>query len=180
MERTLTFSRMEDLTPDERAELRALSAAVYPPAEAAAWPGRHLEWSPAEWQLRVRTTEGRLAAAMGIVRREAELNGQPVTVGGIGGVMTHPDFRRQGHAGAAVRHAMEFFRDTCAADFGLLVCEPRLIVWYCSLGWQEFTGELWVLQFGSPAIFTFNRVLTCPVRGPAPLAGTIHLNGPPW
>jgi hypothetical protein len=171
---------MADLADTTRADLAALSRAVYPPDVAAAWPGRHLEWSAHEWGAFVRAGDGALVSYVGIVLRSAMSDGRPVRVGGIGGVKTHPAARRQGFAGRGIGRAVEFFREQPDVAFGLLVCEPHLIGYYGRLGWQEFSGRLLVTQRGEPSEFTFNRVMTLGVRSAGPTAGTIDLCGPPW
>lgn len=166
----------DDASLDERAEL---SRAVYPPEEAAAWPGRHIEWSNPEWGVAVRDDEGRLVSFAALHLRDSTHDGAAVVIGGVGGVMTHPDHRGQGYAQLAMSAAVDFFA-TQRADFGLLVCEKQLIPYYERLGWVVFQGELVTLQHGEPEVFTFNRVMVIPVTGIAPEAGVIDLNGPPW
>jgi hypothetical protein len=176
----MVLCRIAELTDARRADLAALSRAVYPPEVAAAWPGRHLEWSAHEWGVFVRAGDGAPVTYVGLVIRAARRDGLPVRVGGIGGVKTHPAARRRGFAGRAIGRAVEFFREQPDVAFGLLVCEPPLLGYYGRLGWQEFSGRLLVTQRGEPAEFTFNRVMTCAVRAAAPVGGTIDLLGPPW
>jgi aminoglycoside 2'-N-acetyltransferase I len=180
MDAIVSLNRVTDLTDSERAALRALSLAVYPPNEAADWPGRHLEWAAAEWCVRVWGDDGELASYTGMVLRQATHDGQPVRIGGVGGVKTHPAARRRGYAGRGLRRAVEFFHEQPDVAFALLVCAPHLIGYYSRLGWQEFGGRLLVEQHGTVAEFTFNRVMTCDVRLAGPVAGTIDLCGPPW
>jgi len=40
-----------ELTDEERAALRALATAVYPPEVEAAWPGRLIEWATRQWNV---------------------------------------------------------------------------------------------------------------------------------
>jgi len=91
-----------------------------------------------------------------------------------------PAWRRRGFAGLGMRRAVEFFHAQEDVAFGLLVCDTHRLGYYGSLGWQEFTGELHVLQHGQPALFTYNRVMTIGVQSPAPRTGSIDLLGPPW
>ena len=171
--------RVRDLAGAERAELNALSAAVYPPAESASWAGRDIEWAPADWCVRIRDQEGALVSYVGITLRDAEYDGRPARVGGIGGVKTHPAARGRGHAAHATGVAVEFFREQRVA-FGLLVCSSHLLRYYAALGWREFLGRLLVRQRGAKVDFTFNRVMTLPVWEDGPTTGTIDLLGPPW
>lgn len=176
----LSVKQCSQLTTDELAAVRSLSLAVYPAAQNADWPGRHLEWAKPEWCVRVLDDHGGLVTYAGMLLRRAKLNQADVCIGGIGGVMTHPSARGRGYARAALEQAIDFFRDQPSVDFGMLVCEPRLLEYYRSLGWREFTGELLIRQRGELSRFTFNRVMTLAVRIAAPAIGSIDLEGPPW
>jgi hypothetical protein len=172
------LDRVADLSEADREALRELSAAVYPPGSSTSWPGRQIEWSPAEWCVRVHD-DGKLVSYVGIVLRDAQRDGRPVRVGGIGGVKTHPSARRRGLAGLGMRRAVEFFHAE-RVDFALLVCGPHLLEYYGKLGWHEFDGRLLVRQHGATAEFTFNRVMTYGVRSAPPAGSTVDLLGPPW
>ncbi|HEV3416041.1 MAG TPA: GNAT family N-acetyltransferase [Pirellulales bacterium] len=170
-----------ELTNDERAALRDLNGAVYPPEVVAAWPGRSIEWSARQWSVIVwDDLESQAVAHAGIVIRQARWKDCDVRVGGIGGVMTHPDFRGRGYARAAVNRGIEFFREQDDIDFGLLVCKPSLIPLYERLSWRVFAGDLFVEQHGKTVKFTFNVPMTCPLRLQEVLGGAIDLLGPPW
>jgi GNAT superfamily N-acetyltransferase len=174
------LDRVIDLSEADREALRALSEAVYPPGQSTSWPGRQIEWSAAEWCVRVHDDAGRLVSYVGVVLRDALLDGRPVRVGGIGGVKTHPAARRRGLAGIGMRRAIELFHGEPGVDFALLVCGPHLLDYYGRLGWRVFDGRLLVRQRGATAEFTFNRVMTYGVRSAAPVGGTVDLLGPPW
>ena len=180
MDAGISLDRIADLSDIDRAAVRALSLAVYPPEVAAAWSGRHLEWAKGEWCVRVWGQEGDLASYSGIILRQASWDGRLARVGGIGGVMTHPAARGQGHAAQGIRRAMHFFREQGEVAFALLVCEPGLLGYYARLGWREFGGRLLVRQHGEPAEFTFNRAMVHDVAAAGPTSGTIDLMGPPW
>jgi GNAT superfamily N-acetyltransferase len=167
-----------EMTAGEQAALGALTAAVYPPEVAAAWPGHAIEWTPAGHRLIGWDGGGALCHA-GLFVRDAKWNDRPVRVGGVGGVKTHPAARGRGLASAAIRLALDFFRGR-EADFALLVCEPALVAFYERLGWRTFPGELLVRQRGETVPFTFNLCMTAPGSLPELPTGTIDLLGPPW
>lgn len=173
------LDRVADLDPGGGDAVRALALAVYPPDQAADWPGRRLEWARPEWCVRVQAG-GTLVSYVGIWVRDAALDGRPVRVGGIGGVKTHPAFRGRGLATLGMERAARFLAGSPDVAFALLVCEPRLVPYYGRRGWREFSGRLVVRQHGAAADFTFNRVMTLAIRRPAPAAGTLDLMGPPW
>jgi hypothetical protein len=172
--------RVADLTADERSALTTLSLAVYPPEVSAAWPGRAVEWAPAQWGVIGWDAEGVAVCYVGALLREATWNGRAVRVGGIGGVKTHPAARGRRFATTGIRRALDFFGGLGDVEFGLLVCEPDLVPFYERLGWHRFPGDLLVTQRRATVTFTFNLPMTTPLRLQGPLGGTIDLRGPPW
>jgi hypothetical protein len=175
----VTLDRVADLTDADRVAVRALSLAVYPPERLIDWPGRDIEWAAPEWCVRVRTENDTLVTYVGAYLRQAACDGQPVVIGGVGNVKTHPTARGRGFAALGVQRAVEFFAER-GVGFGLLVCEPRLTAYYARLGWREFAGRLLVRQRGTDTEFPLNRVMTRAVGSAGPTAGTIDLCGPPW
>lgn len=174
----LALKAVADLTAEEEEARRALTRAVYPPG-AAPTAGMGLTWAAPQWAV-LAWEDGQLVSHVGIVTREATLDGRAVRIGGIGSVKTHPAARGQGHAGIALRRAVEFFAADPALAFALLVCLPPLVPYYGRLGWQPFGGTLLIEQPGGTVPFTANEVLILPVHAPAPQAGTIDLRGLPW
>jgi len=169
-----------DLTSADRAELRALTAAVYTPDVIAALPEARVTWAPTIGAIRVRDDDGRLVSHVGMLTRAVEVDDTPSMIGGIGGVKTHPDARGRGYAAAALQAAMAFFTDDLGVAFVLLVCLPPTIPYYERLGWRRFHGILLVAQPGGTIPFTTNLPMVLPARAAAPLDGTINLCGYPW
>jgi aminoglycoside 2'-N-acetyltransferase I len=180
MNARIAVDRLVDWTAADHAELRELASIANSPDMSPEWPGRALQWASAEWCVRIRDGDRRLVSSAGMVLRDGTRDGEPVRIGGIGGVQTHPEARRRGYAALAVARATEFFRAQGSVAFGLLVCEPDLIPYYTARGWREFHGRLLVRDRDAAAEFTLSRVLTYGVRSPAPASGTIDLCGPPW
>lgn len=180
MSTTIALARVSDFLDADRDALRALSEAVYPPAQFADSPGRRREWAPPEWGVRLYADDGTLTSYVGIGLRDGLQDGRAVRIGGIGSVKTHPSARQRGLAALGMQHATRFFHEQGDVAFALLVCEPRLLHYYGALGWHEFSGELYVTQRGVPERFTFNRVMALDVNLPAPRSGSIDLLGPPW
>lgn len=176
----IVYRPMAELTDAEKAELQALSQAVFPPEVMAEQTGLHLEWSARDGRVFLRAGDAGLVCVAGVVIRRGEHDNRPVLIGGISGVMTHPAHRQQGYAAHAVSRAVELLREQTEAEFGLLVCEPHLEEYYGRLGWDLFEGRLLVTQHGVPTEFVFNRAMVCGLRGAAPAGGTIDLLGPPW
>jgi hypothetical protein len=168
------------LSAEERDALKALTAAVYPPDVRATSPGRHVQWAPSEYSVLASTPGGELVAHVGIVVRAGYLDGAPVTIGGIGGVKTHPRAEGRGYATAGLRRATAVLNDEHRVAFSLLVCQEHLLPFYGRLGWVTFGGRLVVDQPGGRTVFTINRPMVLPGLRAAPRDGDIDLDGPPW
>lgn len=175
----IKLHKAADQTTDETAALKELSAAVYPPEIVADWPGRSIEWATAQWRIIYWDEDGQALCHVGIVLRTCLINERPVEIGGIGGVMTHPNARRQGIASKAINQAIEFFSEQCV-DFGLLVCDTKLNRFYERLHWRCYADELIVTQHGKRCTFTFNLPMIHSVCTDGPKCGAIDLQGPPW
>ena len=177
----ITLLSVGQMAEADRAALGELSSAVYPADVAATWPGRAIEWSPRQWSVIVWDDDStRALAHAGLVIRHARYNERDVTIGGVGGAMTHPAFRGQGFATAALERCLDFFREKGDVDFGLLVCEPNLISFYERMGWRPFPGKMFVTQHGQRSRFTFDVPMTRAVARKDELSGEIDLLGPPW
>jgi GNAT superfamily N-acetyltransferase len=169
-----------ELDDGERAALKALTAAVYPPEVVARAPGRHLKWAPPDYSVMVSTPEGELVSHVGIVVRGGTLDGDAVKIGGVGSVKTHPRAEGRGYASAGLRRAAAVLHDDHRVAFSLLVCQEHLLPFYDRLGWRVFSGCVMVKQPAGSVVFTVNRPMVLPGRRPAPRDGVIDLNGLPW
>src|SRR5438045_949386 len=109
MRGVVTLDRVADLSDADREAVRLLTLVVYPPAQIANWPGGDVEWDSPEWCVRIRDETGTLSCYVGVYVREAEWQGSPVRIGGIGNVKTHPAARGLGFAALGIRRAVEFF-----------------------------------------------------------------------
>jgi aminoglycoside 2'-N-acetyltransferase I len=168
----------DQLSPSEQRALADFRSAVQTPDTAAPAPGQQREWAGPTHRVLIWDGNGRLVTHAGLLVRNVLVNDQPVRVGGIGGVMTLPEMRRQGLAATAMASGVEYFRQLGDVDFALLVCKPHLLAYYARLGWRQYAGRLFVRQWGEPEEFTFNKVMIYPIRF-AP-EGVIDLLGPPW
>lgn len=178
MTATYSVKPVEELSDAERDGLGEMKTAVYPPEQFADSPGRRREWLRPEWCVLV-GADGEVVSYTGIVMTEAEVDRRPVTIGGVGGIATHPEHRGRGHAARSIEAATRWMADQ-GVEFALLVCRDELVAYYGRLGWAVFEGRLVVTQFGERETFTFNRVMVKGVCGETPAKGTIELAGPPW
>src|SRR5476649_1924781 len=81
---------------------KPLFDAVWPPEVVAKLPWAGKVFAHAELRVLVEEeTKGGVSHA-GLYRREVTWNGRKIRAGGIGGVLTHADFRRRGYASIAL------------------------------------------------------------------------------
>jgi aminoglycoside 2'-N-acetyltransferase I len=160
-------------------QAKPLFDAVYPPHVMEKLPWRDVKWAHADLRVLIEAPEGALACHVGIYFRDVTWNGRKCQIGGIGGVATREDCRRQGYASLAMNAAVQTMRHHEAVQFGLLFCEPHNFAFYQARGWHPFKGEIWVEQpegrirfeAMSPFVFDFTR---------KPREGVIDLRGLPW
>jgi len=142
----------------------------------AAWRG--VEWANADLRVLLEA-DGDIACHVGLYFRSVTWNGLKMHIGGIGGVSTHPDFRRRGYASVALNAAIQTMRDRQDAQFVLLFCEPHNEAFYQTRGWHPFAGEVYVDQPEGRILFTAMAPFVFDIKR-APRRGTIDLGGLPW
>jgi GNAT superfamily N-acetyltransferase len=159
--------------------LERLSAAVYPPEVESTFPGNSVTWASPQWSL-FSWEQDELVTHVGLLVREILQDQAVKRIGGLGGVATHPARQGQGYASQAVREAAKWLDTVPAVSYGLLFCRPYLFPFYKRLSWKPFRGKVYVEQPEGKVLFTVNDAMVLDVREPAPLYGTLNLNGLPW
>ncbi len=172
MEITAEVRADDDVTEAERAQLKEWVEAIFGEEEAK------YEWAPQHWHVLVHCG-GELACHAGITEHKALAGGVTVKVGGIGGVVTPPQWRGRGLGGRAMRTAAEFVHHELRADFGLLLCSQGLVAYYEKLGWQLVQGPV---EFDQPSgkVVWEEETMVLPCRRKEWPPGIIDLCGPPW
>jgi predicted N-acetyltransferase YhbS len=159
--------------------LSRLRKAVYPPEVVAKIVWRDITSAAASRRILVRQ-EGEVVAAAGLHWRNGRLDGAPVLIGGLGGVMTMPELQGQGLGLIAVKAAMKaLIRDRHPA-FGLLFCEDKTAGFYSRLGWKRFEGEVTVDQPTGRMVYRTMSAMVAPLGAQAPMRGNVDLCGLPW
>ncbi len=100
-------------------------------------------------QSRVLLENGRIAAHLRVWDREIRVRGSLIRAGGIGSVLTHPDYRGRGYARALMRNAEAYMLDA-GYDVGLLftiIGTP----FYQALGWTPIPLPTFVIDLESEA-----------------------------
>ena len=104
-----------------------------------------------------------------------------VAVGGIGGVMTLPDWRGRGYARAALKKAQASVAVWRRAPFALAICPRDEASFYRHLGWRVADALIRCEQTGGRVTLAHEVVVVLSCQGDAfwP-SGAINLCGVPW
>jgi predicted acetyltransferase len=81
----------------------------------------------------VMLVDGRIVANVSVIRREIYLEGKIVPIGGIGSVVTHPDYRRRSYAKILMQ---EWLRNMQEENIYISVLLTEIPWIYESLGWK--------------------------------------------
>ena len=136
----------------ELVEIVDLQCLVFRPDESAAstryWAYFHEEPTYQFEQSRILIEQGRIVAHLRIWDRQIRVRGATLRVGGIGSVLTHPDFRGRGYAQALIRDA-ELYMQQAGYDLGMLftiIGTP----FYAKLGWIPLPLPTFSFPVGEP------------------------------
>ncbi|KAA0073844.1 GNAT family N-acetyltransferase [Tardiphaga sp. P9-11] len=151
---------------------------VWPPEviDKLAW--RHTVFAYPELRVIVED-DGQPVCHVGLYRREGMWKGRATRIGGVGGVITHPDYRKRGLASVALTAALHTLKDERATDFALLFCEPHNLDFYTRRNWKPFIGEVYAEQHGERVRFDVMTPLVSYLKR-APHEGEMDLCGLPW
>jgi predicted acetyltransferase len=83
----------------------------------------------------VRAAGSLLVSHVQVIPIDVEGRHERLVVGGVSSVMTYPNFRGEGHAGALLRRAAEHIAST-RMDVGMLFCDQTNVPFYERLGWE--------------------------------------------
>lgn len=123
------------------------------------------------------SVDGELVSHVGVLKHEVSVAGQPILVGGVGGVVTIPSAQKHGYARELMSHAAEVFKQW-GVEAGLLFCLERRVAYYGSQGWQLVRVAVEIQQrdgnIESPL-----EVMVLPLTRAWP-EGRVQLNSFPW
>jgi predicted GNAT family N-acyltransferase len=135
-------------------------------------------WSDVDWHILI-TVDEKLVSHVEIVEREAFVGQEAVRLGGIGGVLTLPEWRGRGLAQAGMRKAQEFMCEELGVEFGLLMCDQEMVPFYSKFGWVEVAGPLVYDQPEGKVIFD-DKVMIFNCSDMDWPQGMIDIRGYPW
>jgi GNAT superfamily N-acetyltransferase len=137
-----------------------------------------LSWRTKDWHV-VAYAEGEPVSHAGALRHDVLVDGRPVPVGGLGGVITVLEYRNRGLAQLVVQEAVAFMAGELGAGFGFLFCLPPLVPFYERMGWQALASPVLIEQPGgeieSPVVS-----MVLPLKGESWPQGMVRTQSLPW
>jgi predicted acetyltransferase len=107
------------------------------------------------------------------------IGGQSLSIAGVGGVGTHPDWRRRGFARHLLKAAEDLVRTEGGYDFGMLFCDPKMIPYYASCGYIQIFNQIFIIQRGQRVAF-IDHQMVLPISGKLWPEGVVDIPGRPW
>lgn len=120
-----------------------------------------------------------LVSHVSVLKHEVSVEGEPVVVGGVGGVVTVPTAQKKGYARKLMRHAAELFERDWQVDAGLLFCLPKMTSYYQALGWRKVEGPVLIEQPAGKIVAPL-EVMVLPLGGKEWPSGSVELRSLPW
>ncbi|MDQ3809049.1 MAG: GNAT family N-acetyltransferase [Chloroflexota bacterium] len=166
------------LSAGERADMDILTCRSGSESDHA--PLALAESSSAKWSVMVKAGE-RVVAHTGIVYRVIFVGDLRVAVGGITSVMTLPEFRGRGYAGAVLSSAAAFAGVWLWAPFLMVLCEREYAAFYEALGWNVLQVPISFEHTAGHAELEDRVAVVLACQGDRQWpTGAIDLRGPVW
>jgi predicted acetyltransferase len=137
-----------------------------------------LQWRPTEKHVLV-VERGKKVCHVGLVQQTVEVQGNPVVVAGIGGVLARSECRGRGYCRIAMEAAEAFVLRQRCAKFILLFCRPAMQGLYEHLGWTQISSPVWVEQAQGDVVLPIPAMVKCLVAQNWQ-EGEVRLRSRPW
>ncbi|MGB2589213.1 MAG: GNAT family N-acetyltransferase [Candidatus Acidiferrum sp.] len=157
------------------ADRNSLAGGEDDPSETSLY---QLQWRPTEKHVLI-LEGGMTVCHVGLVGQAVEVQGNPVSIAGIGGVLTRRGCRGRGYCRIAMGVAEVLALNQMAVSFILLFCRPALQSLYQHLGWIEVSSPVWVEQIQGNVLLPMISMVK-PLRGEQWPKGEIRLGSRPW
>jgi len=176
----ITFQMTDSLTKEQAQEIDTVDHLAFCPDGVEGEDS--IEWAMSStWHVLGRL-EGKLVSQIGILDRTIRAGGQSLTIAGVGGVATHPEYQRRGFARLLMEAAVDQMRQrgpSNSYDFAMLFCDTTMIPYYTKRGYGLVPNPVYILQSGKRVLFDDNKMVL-PLSGKPWPDGEIDVNGPPW
>jgi|GEM_PF-658982 len=137
-----------------------------------------LEWA-SPTALLLGKLDGRVVSIVGILKRVIIAGRKSIQVVGLGGVATHPDFRRRGYAQRLIDAAGVWIKRQTDCSFGMLFCSREMLGYYERSGWLEVANPLYIEQKAGRMPLNSPKMVL-PIGTARWPDGEVDIQGKPW
>jgi predicted GNAT family N-acyltransferase len=116
---------------------------------------------------------------VGLLGHTVEVQENPVSIAGIGGVLVRRGCRGRGYCRVAMEAAEAFASSTMQVNFILLFCRPALQNFYEHLGCTKISSPVWVGQDQGIVLLPIVSMVRCLGAEQWP-QGEVRLGSRPW
>lgn len=126
-----------------------------------------------------------LVAKYGALRLSGAVNGVPLMLGGMGGLIVAPSVRRQGYGSILSRHVLSHLEHVWQVDAAVCFCLDHVLKFHQSVGWQLVGVPVKIARGGPAGAVAGTGLIDAPVhvlilpftaRVPAPIT-SLDLRG---
>lgn len=165
-----------EISPELKKQINVLDSLAF--SEPLEDELKDVQWSSAD-AVAVGFIDGLLVTQLCLVYRQIKVGAFNLLVVGVGGVATHPQYRRNGYSSQLLGITRDILIKEQRATFGLLICEEKLEPFYGAAGWQKVANSLDYWQENQCRTLK-TPVLILSLSGQEWPVGNIDLCGSPW
>jgi len=138
----------------------------------------NLSWRPKDLHFLL-YVNSKVVSHIGVLKHIISVNGQPLIIGGIGGVVTVAEERKKGYAGLLMQYTARFLKHFWGVEVGLLFCLPQMISYYEMLGWHLVEHGVLIDQPTGKMVSPL-KVMVLPCTGYLWPDDEVELRSQPW
>jgi len=139
---------------------------------------KDIQWASAD-AVALGFIDGLLVTQLCLVYRQVKAGVINLSVAGVGGVATHPQYQRRGYSSKLLAKIRDILTKEKRVPFGLLICEEKLEPFYGAAGWRKVASSLDYWQENQ--LHTLKTpVMILSLSDQEWSAGNIDVCGAPW
>jgi GNAT superfamily N-acetyltransferase len=174
----ISIRSSKSLTPAEQQEIDGLDKLAFY-EEGGEDYNHDIQWIEESDYHVLGYVDGTLVSQVILSSQHILAGSQSLYIAGVGGVGTHPSWRRRGFARRLLKAAEDLIRSEGSYDFAMLFCDPKMIPYYASCGYIQVLNPIFIIQRGQRVEFDDHQMVL-PISGKPWPEGVVDIPGRPW